>query len=166
MSYTILSGKIYIWAQGWEELQLAHQLQSVKLANDALAAKRLTVVRGETSSKLIGLAMGKGHQPQTPVKLQLPYSGSPLFSCPMVCTTGRVEGLPGQLGYFGANASRLRSRSWIFSVNKPLSEWRRALRLPEVRDVRDGVFRLTTSGNKTQVRTQIYREIRDGGKFR
>ena len=166
MSFSILSGTLYVWEEGWEHLQLAQQMESVKLVNLALQAGRLTTLRGETCANIIGLAIGKGHSSKLPVKLNLRHSGYPLFSCPVVCTTGRVRGLPGQLGYFGSSTTRIRNQSWIFSVNKPLSEWRRTLRLPEIWGEREGVFRLTTSNNKRQVRTQIFKEIRDGGKFR
>ena len=166
MSYTILSGRMYIWEEGHEELLLAEQLKSVSLANSALKSRRLTVRRAGSASKLIGLAIGRGHTDLLPVNLYIKGTGTPLFSCPIVCTTGRVVGLPGELGYFGAKTSRLRHRSWLFSVQRSLTDWRRDLRLPEIWGIREGVFRLTTTSGSRDTRTQIFREIRDGGKYR
>lgn len=165
MSFTILTGKLFIWEEDRELLQLAEQMSSVARANSALQANRLTSLRGEESVKLIGLAMGKGTKEVTPVRLKLNRAGFPLFSCPVVVTTGRVEGLPGTLGYIGAKANP-RYRAWIFSVSRPLISWRRQLGLAEIWGERPAVFRLAKQRNLRELRTQVYREIRDGGKYR
>ena len=163
-SYTIVSGSMFVWVSDFELLNLAQQNDVVLQAKSALQSG-LTVVSKPTPAPLFGVALGKGSRDSiTPVKMKLDTHGYPLFSCPVVCTTGRVPGLPGQLGYVG-EPYRSRSRKWIFSFNKPISEWRRELRLPEVWDVRPATFRTTSSRGSDAMRTQIYREIRDGRKF-
>ncbi len=165
VSFTILTGKMYVWEEGHDNLLLAQQSQSVYEVNQSLSKGKLTVCREQKSLSILGLAMGKGSEPLDPIKLRIPDTGLPLFSCPIVCTTGRVQGLPGELGYFGPK-NQPRSRCWIFSVNRELLKWQRALRLPMLWGVQPAVFRLAKSRTLRDVRTQIYREIRDGGKYR
>ena len=162
-SFTILTGKLYVWASGFDSLNLAQQLQCSEVAKAALEGGRTVLRFGSGAMPLTGLALGQGVRDEiVPVKLSLAEAGFPLFSCPIVCTTGRVPGLPGELGYFGDADSR-RSRKWIFSLNLSLEFWRDLLRLPPIRGCRPAVFRLTSTANKVAVRSRIYREIKKQG---
>jgi hypothetical protein len=162
-SFTILTGKLYIWAAGFDFLNLAQQLQCSDFAKEALERGRTVIRIGSGAMPIVGLSLGQGVKDEiVPVKLSIAEAGFPLFSCPIVCTTGRVPGLPGELGYFGDANSR-RSRKWIFSMNLPLEFWRDLLRLPPIRGGRPAVFRITSTANKVATRSRIYREIKQGG---
>jgi hypothetical protein len=158
-SYSILTGRLYVWVEGFDSLKLASQFSCTRLAQAALS-RGCTVVEVEGRTlPLMGLAIGRGAREElVPVKMAVEESNYPLFSCAIVCTNGRVAGIPGELGYFGAVHSR-RSRRWVFSFNKELGFWRQHLRLSKIWGMGAATFRPTNPGDKIKTRTAIYKEI-------
>ena len=157
--HPLLTGKLYVWAEGFDGLNIAQQLSCGKLAQKALSAGKVVMNVAGTVVPLIGLAVGKGSAEElTPVKLELNHASYPLFTCPIVCTTGRVKGLPGNLGHFGAERGR-RSQKWVFSFNKELDYWRHQLRLPPILNLGAATFRITNSADKIKTRTEMYKEL-------
>jgi hypothetical protein len=158
-AYSILTGRLYVWVEDFDSLKIASQFSCVRLAQSALSRGCTVIEIEDRVLPLVGLAVGRGAREElVPVKMSVEESNYPLFSCSIVCTNGRVAGIPGELGYFGDVYSS-RSRRWVFSFNKELGFWRQHLRLPKIWGMGAATFRLTSPGDKIKTRTEIYKEI-------